>query len=150
MFNISFKVSGSKLADTLTRLHSVIQAAYEVTPVGQEAASAESQANGAPLTAKGKPVKVRRHTRNWRGPRSRDAGPSDQDRAIAIIRQFGVPPFKTKDFLAQCNASDVSTPTAYRALKLEREAGHLSRVEPGTYQRTPSSFSASLGLKQQA
>ena len=142
MFNISFKVAANKLADTLTRLHSVIPGAIEVTAIEGEGAAAPAAAPAAANGPSPKLVKVRRHKRAYR--RSPDAGPTSHERAQTILRQYGVPAFKCKDFLDKCEAQGITKPVAYRALKEERSLGLLVRPEPGVYQRTPKAFSQAL------
>lgn len=144
MFNISFKVSDSRLTSVLAQLHPFVPAVTveHITSETQPAASTASSiaVEGLPTRV----VKVRRHRRAYHR-QGKDGGPTEQQKAFTLLQQlYGVPPFKIGDFLARCGQAGMSKPTAYRAIRVAIQAGLLKRLQAGTYQRTAISFGTDL------
>lgn len=132
MYNVSFRVSDAKLADTLTRLRDVAPS-WEISHIPE---ASQSMASPAQATAT-KTVKVRRHRRTYS---RRNGGLTDSDKVVSLIQQIGQAPFKSQDLIANAHKAGIPTPSVYRALRVECQAGTLVRLEPGKYQRTAKSF----------
>ena len=139
MFNISFLVSDAKLADTLTRLQSVIPGGVEVLHMGGQAQlQPTTQQASTPKPKPSHPVKVKAHQRNYLG---RHSGPNSQvSRTQAIINTIGVGPFPVAQLIEQGGKLGIGKPAIYRAIRAELDAGNLAKIEPGLYQRTGASF----------
>lgn len=75
-------------------------------------------------------------------------GQTAHQRAVNLIHGFGVPPFQIGDLLSRGSAVGLTNPTIYRAVRQEVDAGRLSKLEPGRYQRTGASWVESLGFNK--
>lgn len=122
MFNVSFKVSDTKLADTLTRLQTIAKA-VEVSHIGSGDQDSTSESSSIPA------AKPRRYRRRPSGGQQ-----TDSQRATAILRRVGNEPFKISHLLAKCGAEGISAPSVYRSLRLAQDAGFVVKLAPGSYQ----------------
>ena len=146
-YKLSFKVKASELTEALSHIHTITENVL-VTPLSSIAL------NGAGRVVEAKPVMsvsdapeaVRPKKRRAGGAKYRPktyrqrTGKFKTEIAIDVLNEYGATPFKLDDFNKKLQRKGLGSAVGLRALSLEAKAGHVKKLSPGIYQRSPKAF----------